>query len=142
MNKRVFLIFTIGLIFVLSSIAFAETEPVESEEYNVQTPHVIINQILGGKNEALISHSFIELYNPTDDDVDLSSYAVHYKSSTEDSKYGDKWYKLNLTGKIPSKHSYLIRCQEHADSADAIIKITDSNRDIDFTLSGGGNRTL
>ncbi|MBR1485646.1 MAG: lamin tail domain-containing protein [Synergistaceae bacterium] len=126
--KKIFLAFC--AIFLFSWPALAN--------YDVTAPHVIINQILGGKDEALISHSFIELYNPTEATVDLSSYAIHYRSSTEDKNYGDKWYKLNLTGTIPSKHSYLIRCQEHTDSADAIYKV--ENFDIEFLdpKSGGG----
>lgn len=102
--------------------------------YSVETPHVIINQILGGKDEVGISHSFIELYNPTDSEVDLSSYAIHYKSSAADTDYGDKWYKFNLSGVIPSKCSYLIRCQEHSDSADATYKVVS----FDLDISGGG----
>ena len=68
---------------------------------------VIINQVYGraDKTDAAISHSFIELYNPTDADVDLSTYSVQY------TKTGSSWQKLNLTGVTIGSHaSILIRC--------------------------------
>ena len=49
--------------------------------YDVSTPHVIINQIYGTGNSGNISHSFIELYNPTAETVSLEGWAVHYRSS-------------------------------------------------------------
>lgn len=79
-------------------------------QYDVKIPHVVINQVYGGaKKESYASHSFIELYNPTDVDVDLSSWSLHYRSSLEgDDAIG--WNKLDLTGIIPSHCSYLIQC--------------------------------
>lgn len=59
----------------------------------------IIEQIYGGggKGETPISNSFIELYNPSGADIDLSGYSL---------KYGDN--TLNLNGVIPANGSYLI----------------------------------
>ena len=64
-----------------------------------QTEHVIINQVYGGggKGETPISNSFIELYNPDEQDVDLAGYTL---------TYGDK--VLDLNGTIPAKGAYLV----------------------------------
>ena len=53
-------------------------------EYDVTVPHIVINRIYGGKKkESYASHSFIELYNPTGEDVDLSGWSLQYRSSID-----------------------------------------------------------
>ena len=120
--KKIF--HAILLIFIFTCSAYAADD------------HVIINQVLGGKDGSCISHSFIELYNPTDSEVDLSSYAIHFKSSKED----DTWHKLDLTGKIPAKSSYLIRAQAHTGEK-ITYQIENFDQDLIQEL-GGGYRTL
>ena len=140
--KKIFL--AAFLIFIFTCSAYAD-------DYDVTKPHVIINQILGGKNESCISHSFIELYNPTDNEVDLSNYAIHYRSSAamadEDdayytNKYHDKWYKLDLdsTKTIPSRCSYLIICNADTtwpNTADETRKITNYDQEFSSETWGG-----
>ncbi len=46
---------------------------------------------------------FIELYNAGDGAVDLSTWAMHYKSAT-----GATWSKRNLTGTIAARGHFLI----------------------------------
>jgi uncharacterized repeat protein (TIGR02543 family) len=77
--------------------------------YDVDISHVVINQVYGGSDDGYASHSFIELYNPTEDDVDVSSWSVQYRSSAK-GKNSTSWSKLDLEGKIPAHTSYLIRC--------------------------------
>ncbi len=69
----------------------------------VQRDHIIIHQVYGagGKKTTPVSHSFIELYNPTSEEVDLSGYQIEYLSEKETAK-------LELTGKIAAGASYLI----------------------------------
>ena len=89
----------LAIILVTSGVTLSEAEDLPSD--------VIINQVYGraDKTDAAISHSFIELYNPTDADIDLSAYSVQYTAA------GDTWQKLDLTGVIIGAHtSYLIRC--------------------------------
>ena len=43
----------------------------ETLEYDVTRPHVIINQVYGAGSDGYVSHSFIELYNPSTSDVDM-----------------------------------------------------------------------
>ncbi|MDR1563366.1 MAG: CotH kinase family protein [Oscillospiraceae bacterium] len=67
---------------------------------------LIINQIYGNGGDATataISHSFIELYNPTDSTVDLSGCSLQIAKGTEST-----WQKLDLVGSVPPKHSFLV----------------------------------
>ena len=48
--------------------------------------HLLINQIYGtgGKTGCAVSHNFIELYNPTESDIDLAEYKVIYNNNELD----------------------------------------------------------
>ena len=93
------------------------------ELYDVNVPHIIINQVfgrgtmLGGGGTPIVdtgaigsSHSFIELYNPTDNEVNLTGWSVQVAEGAtfDNGLTGTDWNVLSLTGTIPSKHSYLI----------------------------------
>ena len=70
---------------------------------------VIINQVYGGggKSDTPISHSFIELYNDTDRDIDLSPYSIQLSNGAN--LVMTSWMVLPLTGKtIPARSSFLI----------------------------------
>ncbi|MCL1895429.1 MAG: chitobiase/beta-hexosaminidase C-terminal domain-containing protein, partial [Clostridiales bacterium] len=71
-----------------------------------ESGHIIIYQVYGrGDNtDAAISHSFIELYNPTESDVPLDEWSLQYTAE------GGKWKILPLKGVIPSRSSFLVRC--------------------------------
>jgi len=57
----------------------------------------------GDKTDGGISHSFIELYNKSGENADLSGHLLQY------SEGGTNWKTLNLNGKnIPAGHSFLI----------------------------------
>ncbi|WP_139787233.1 choice-of-anchor I family protein [Cohnella massiliensis] len=77
--------------------------------YDVAVPHVVIHQAYGGGAEGasdrFFSNGFIELYNPTDDDVDLNGWTLHYADPTMAS---GTWIKLDLTGTIGARSSYLV----------------------------------
>lgn len=89
--------------------------PFAIKTVEAQRSHVIINQIYGdgGKKEVPLSHSFIELYNPTNAEVDLSGYSIRYQSGTINGE-------LSLSGKILPGHSYLIRCKAAKSTAGAV----------------------
>jgi len=91
-------------------------------DYNVCVPHVIINQIYGGQKLAAngyglddtvpVSHSFCELYNPTDEDIDLTGWTLHYGHNGEYTDNGQQrgdWAKLELEGTIKAHTSFLVR---------------------------------
>ena len=58
----------------------------------------------GGNNGALYSHDFVELFNPTSEDVDLDGWAVQYFSAS-----GNLGNTTPLTGTIPAGGHYLIQ---------------------------------
>ncbi|MFB5195069.1 Ig-like domain-containing protein [Neobacillus sp. KR4-4] len=71
--------------------------------------HVVISQVFGGGGNgsgttaAPYNKDFIELYNPTDQPVDLTGWSVQYGSSG-----GTSWTPTSLTGVIPAHGYYLI----------------------------------
>lgn len=89
--------------------------------------HIIINQYYGGgtkEDTGSVSHAFIELYNPTNDTVSLTGKSVQYVKDTEVKK-------LDLTGEIPSKHSFLIRCKL-TNSGTPSLSLTDVAADMEW----------
>ena len=72
---------------------------------------LIINQMYGG-GDALegtpVSHGFIELYNFRDEEVNLKGLYLFYKAKA------GSWQSLKLEGIVPARHSFLIRCAQHA----------------------------
>ena len=110
---------------------------------------IVINQVYGGggKGDTIISHSFIELYNTTDKEIDLNGYTVNYISNRPESYIDEtgtasdcpastkgEVRTLTLTGKIPSHGSYLIRCKEEARGAEApalVLTVDKSDQDWD-----------
>ena len=108
-----------------------------SGAYDVTVPHVIINQIYGGHNPSkdvitnnsdgtftitkkdkgqASSNSFVELYNPTDSEVNLNGWSLQYSASNYNNSnepavvQNGGWAVLPLTGKIEPHSSYLVRC--------------------------------
>jgi hypothetical protein len=75
---------------------------------------LIILQVFGmhANNDSAPTHSFIELYNKSDAPIDLSTYSVHWANGNSSNGNApaekDVWHKINLTGNIPAKGSYLI----------------------------------
>ena len=67
--------------------------------------HVVISQVYGGGGNASapFNKDFIELYNPTDQEVSLEGWSVQYASSA-----GTTWTPTNLSGTIPAYGYYLI----------------------------------
>ncbi|MBB6735618.1 choice-of-anchor I family protein [Cohnella zeiphila] len=83
--------------------------------YDVTVPHVIINQVYGdgGKTGAAGSNGFIELYNPTDANVDLSGWSLQYadpdtEEDAESDPSSNAWHKLDLQNEIKPHSSYLV----------------------------------
>lgn len=83
----------------------------ENLKYDVSQEHIVINQICGATGSSSATHGFIELYNPTEKDIDLTNWSVQYKSSREGDN-SDAWVKCDLKGTIFSHCSYLIRCKQ------------------------------
>lgn len=125
-TKRV-LTFALAAQMTVGSImaGAASAEPIASpipgtpygagNQYNLQVPHVIINQVYGAglveDTGVLVSHGFIELFNPTDEDVDLTGWSLQYADRGTNAQTGPTlgWEKLDLTGVIKAKSSYLVK---------------------------------
>lgn len=99
-----------------------------------QREHLIINQVYGGggKTEPPVSHSFIELYNPTSQAVSLDGYSLKYMSS---SSADEEAKELSLSGSIPARTSYLIRCKAETNAKGFAYEIKDSDASWDLTIS-------
>lgn len=104
------------------SLVSAATQAVIKEE--LKNDHIIINQVYGGGNndETPVTHSFIELYNPTEKDVELGTYSLGYLSNGKSNTPAE--VKLALSGTIPSHTSYLVRCEAQDDSTPELIKFS------------------
>lgn len=109
--KPAIFILTAALLLQGSGVAFAEETKSGTEflaettagapyaadgSYDVETPHVIVNQIYGGSDDGAASHSFIELYNQTEESVDLDGWYVAYRSS-QDGDHSGQWQYLELS---------------------------------------------
>jgi len=106
---------------------------------------VLILQAYGNAGEgspAGVSHSFVELYNISDEAIDLSGISLYFANGirstveapvvTED----EAWKSIALTGTIPAKGSFLILGKKHDDLTGTRHKITDGYGDInDSSLS-------
>lgn len=109
-------------VTVASSVETGSLEAVLKDTIKsaaAQNDHLILHQVYGGggKGDTPVSHSFIELYNPTPWDVDLEDYRVEYRSDGTEAA-------LALSGSIPSGTSYLIQCaaEENGGSVYTILK--------------------
>ncbi|HYK75267.1 MAG TPA: lamin tail domain-containing protein, partial [Pseudoneobacillus sp.] len=77
--------------------------------YADQSDHVVISQVFGGGGNgsgttaAPYNKDFIELYNPTDQDIVLDGWSVQYGSSG-----GTSWQVTPLAGTIKAHGYYLI----------------------------------
>ena len=98
MKKAAFLFLSVALLLGFGLLALSTERP--------PAPALRIQQVYGRSSEesAAISHSFVEIYNPTDRNVPLKGLSLQYAAR------GDNWRQLNLSGTIPAGHSFLVRC--------------------------------
>jgi hypothetical protein len=82
-----------------------EVPPVEEPDEDPLEGKILIFSAYGGSNTNAPTHSFVELYNPTDNDESLEGFTLQWAGYDQDN--GD-WEAIPLTGEIKSKHSYLI----------------------------------
>lgn len=61
-----------------------QDEVIQEQVGTTQADHLIINQVYGGngKGDTPISNSFIELYNPTSADIQLTGYTLSFDEAT------------------------------------------------------------
>ena len=105
-------------------------------DYNVGIPHVIVNQIYGGSSDGAASHSFVELYNQSAQDVDLTGWRLAYRSSRDGDDSGE-WQYFELAGTIRANGYYLVRCGA-APESDLDFQVPEGDQQWDIQLHNKG----
>ena len=100
----------LGNAKVIKNSAYTATTPSPTDNDNDTYQALIINQMWGGGDNLFgtaCSHSFIELYNLSNKELNLKGCYIWYKSGTS------AWESNELVGIIPPYSSYLIVGAEH-----------------------------
>lgn len=102
---------TLAIALAGATAASLAVVPTATAAPDASTP--VINEIYGGggNNGSLFSNDFIELYNPTSEDISLDGWSVTYYAAS-----GNAGGTTNLTGSIAAGSYYLI--QQSAGSND------------------------
>ena len=84
--------------------AYGQWDPLDIPPLPPSSTPILILQA-GSAKDGAFSHSFVELYNPTDSDIVLTGngYTLQYSSAV-----GTNWEKIDLTGTIKAKHSFFV----------------------------------
>ena len=99
---------------------------------------LVINHVYGGgavgANISPCSHGFIELYNKSENTINLKGLSIQY------GELGKDWKVFPLKGIVKPMHSFLIRCAEHTDinRKTTRFKIKDYDMHWDIPLSSNG----
>ena len=102
----------LALIMLISTLTGAVLASAESHEHDDgyvisrlddgsgDVPgHLIINQVFGGgpsDNTGSISHSFVELYNPTEHPVSLAGWSLQVQNGKDNSNAATEWLKYDF----------------------------------------------
>ena len=124
-----------GQLVAIPLEVFSKEPAVEGD--NTLFDGLIINKMYGGGSaivETPISHSFIELYNFRDEDVNLKGLYLFYRAKT------GGWQSLALEGIVKSRHSFLIRCGQHNPFNSQCVRynVTDYDMNWNIKLSDQG----
>ncbi len=124
---------------VAASAAEAAGTPYDaSGAYDVTVEHVVIDQVFGASDDAeVVSHSFIELYNPTGESVSLDGWYLYYKSSPDGDDNG-AWQELALSGSIGAEGYFLVRCGAVDSVAAGAYLIPEGDMEWDVQLHNKG----
>ncbi len=107
----------LALLPVVGGAALVTAAPAQAVDV---TSPVVISEVYGGGGNtgATYTNDFIELYNNSDQAVDISTWSVQYASSG-----GSTWTnRTNLTGSIAAKSYYLIQEAAGATASGALPK--------------------
>ncbi|MBQ3420579.1 MAG: hypothetical protein IJH34_02685, partial [Romboutsia sp.] len=125
-----------GDIICYNSIADTAESP--TPDQSARYSGLIINHVYGGgakgANVAPCSHGFIELYNKSQNTINLKGLSIQY------GEMGKEWQVLPLKGIVKPMHSFLIRCAEHTDIHRKTTRFKIKNYDMhwDIPLSNNG----
>jgi len=104
--------------------------------------HVVIGEVWGdgGFGSASYKNSFIELYNPTDNNIDLSGDSIAYIGSNNTGNTGTPGatQQTNLTGTIPAHGFYLVAgVSSNGGAAGVDLPAPDDNSIINWHFADG-----
>ena len=89
-----------------------------------------INQIYSGgvlnSDNTPVSHSFIEIYNFSERDINLRGLSIQY------TKIGKDWKVCPLNGILPGNTSFLIRCVQNTNPYKLACRVKIKNFDLDW----------
>ena len=118
-----------GQVVAIPSEVFTATPVVDGD--NARFDGLVINQMYGGGSaieETPVSHSFIELYNYREEDINLKGLYLFYKAKA------GSWQSLALEGIVKPKHSFLIRCAQHNDPYAICVRCPILNYDMSWNI--------
>ena len=124
-----------GKPHAIKSEAFTSNVPNIEDNLDPKYQALIINQVYGGGENlsgTAVSHSFIELYNLNNAELNLKGLFLWYKSGTS------AWESLELVGIIPPYTSFLVRGAEHNSKFKDTCRLKIENYDQEF-LDVNGN---
>lgn len=86
----------------------------------------------GGNNGAAYSHDFIELYNPTSTDIDLSGWTLSYYAAN-----GNLGTSTTLSGSIPANNYFLVQQSAGSNTSLAALPTPDVTGNANMSGSQG-----
>ncbi|WP_394282247.1 ExeM/NucH family extracellular endonuclease [Corynebacterium sp.] len=91
--------------------------------------NVVINEVYGGggNSRSVFSHDFVELYNPTDADIDVTGWTLSQKSAA-----GNVGNTITLSGVIPANSHFLIQGASGSNN-DAALPAPDAEGGFNFS---------
>lgn len=102
-----------------------------------------VYQVYGGGSAAgvgsvPVSHSFIQLYNNSNNELNLKGLSIQYAG------YQEEWKAFPLTGVVPPFTSFLIRCKKHVDPTVQSLRVKVTNHDMEWDqeISEHGKKVL
>lgn len=104
MPVRRYLTGALGLGLAATALPFLATGPAQADPDGTG---LVISEVYGagGNSGAVRNADFVELFNPTDEAVDLAGLAVHYRSAAG----GSGGTPYALSGSVPAGGHFLIR---------------------------------
>jgi hypothetical protein len=131
LKKLASLLAALVLLPVLALLPSACGTPLDGNNKNTTEIKLLILQAYGtgDKTDGAVSHSFIELYNNGEADVDLTGYSLQY------SQGGTDWTKLNLEGTAKAKCSFLVLGNKQNTAPRLDIPDAHADQHWDLTLS-------
>ncbi|NUL49526.1 ExeM/NucH family extracellular endonuclease, partial [Cellulosimicrobium funkei] len=96
---------------------------------------VVINEAYtnGGSANAPFTHKFVELYNPTDEDISLDGWSIQYRSA---GGTGEPSGVIELSGTITAGGYYLVQASSNADNGEP-LPTADATGGVSFSGTNG-----